>query len=402
MMSKQHEQETMIANLLKKLEKEKVQKGSTDKNTIGHIHQLEKQLKLAQTQNSVVKVGIQNKIKASALSKQSTIQSEKSRRPSNASPVKTSKDISKDNVQIKIDKNSTSPLRKKVPIVKSNSTKINDNDIFYETMQNKQLEYEQQVKTLINKLETEKINTGVDNTAQLVEMQAQLKLVMEQNDILKNEKNTQSNESNHDYIKDSIKNALYNNMTNKLQEQENRTIELVKQLEAQKLINTSLDKDNSYTDDKIADLMKQVQLTKDQNQLIQDNISNNKKVELSTIVESSNVEESLDNYKEVNLVSNNKNLIENEPSIIINSNKIDVKPINNNLISYESNNSNNIRKSTISDPKLPSNNNSIGGGVKMAKKNVENLNNEMKIIYSKLAEHEVKFDSILTLDDFNL
>jgi len=401
-MSKQHEQETMIANLLKKLEKEKVQKGSTDKNTIGHIHQLEKQLKLAQTQNSVVKVGIQNKIKASALSKQSTIQSEKSRRPSNASPVKTSKDISKDNVQIKIDKNSTSPLRKKVPIVKSNSTKINDNDIFYETMQNKQLEYEQQVKTLINKLETEKINTGVDNTAQLVEMQAQLKLVMEQNDILKNEKNTQSNESNHDYIKDSIKNALYNNMTNKLQEQENRTIELVKQLEAQKLINTSLDKDNSYTDDKIADLMKQVQLTKDQNQLIQDNISNNKKVELSTIVESSNVEESLDNYKEVNLVSNNKNLIENEPSIIINSNKIDVKPINNNLISYESNNSNNIRKSTISDPKLPSNNNSIGGGVKMAKKNVENLNNEMKIIYSKLAEHEVKFDSILTLDDFNL
>jgi len=38
----------------------------------------------------------------------------------------------------------------------------------------------------------------------------------------------------------------------------------------------------------------------------------------------------------------------------------------------------------------------------MAKKNVENLAKEMKIMFAKLAEHEVKMDQLLTLDDFNL
>lgn len=45
---------------------------------------------------------------------------------------------------------------------------------------------------------------------------------------------------------------------------------------------------------------------------------------------------------------------------------------------------------------------SIGGGVKMAKKNVENLSKEVKTMFAKLAEHEVKMDQLLTLDDFNL
>jgi len=45
---------------------------------------------------------------------------------------------------------------------------------------------------------------------------------------------------------------------------------------------------------------------------------------------------------------------------------------------------------------------SIGGGVKMAKKKVAENENAIKTLYAKVAEHEVKMDQLVSMDDFNL
>jgi len=45
---------------------------------------------------------------------------------------------------------------------------------------------------------------------------------------------------------------------------------------------------------------------------------------------------------------------------------------------------------------------SIGGGVKMAKKKASENEHAIKTLFAKVAEHEVKMDQLLSLDDFNL
>lgn len=113
----------------------------------------------------------------------------------------------------------------------------------------------------------EKDKSGNDFSTQIEDLKAQMQLVSESNKILTESKNSyeiKQNNTNQDnkkdvgsFIKQAIQSKLFVELTNKLYEQEQRTIDMITNLEKERSANSG---NNDESNDKIAELSKQLEL----------------------------------------------------------------------------------------------------------------------------------------------
>jgi len=360
MMRKQKEQEDHIAKLMKKLEKEKNQKGSEDEKNKSAIEKLQGQLKNVSTANSIIKNGFANKFKKPVAKTSNPKQPD-------LTPKQTVKDSKKISVDLKVD------LKKSVDAKIAES-----NNKFYDDMIAKQKQQEELIQKLMKKLDEdnssamanklkdqesatqemiknlkptddgsgEKIaeltktlamiaeqnkiikDKEQENQNQKLEMQKQLDLIKDENKILMSAKITaeDDNQTNtNKFIKNSLQQNLFSAMSQKLLDQESATQEMLKNIKPT----------DDGSGEKIAELTKQLQMIADQNKMIKDNMEEKDKL----------------------IAEQNKMMKDN-----IDDKDNQISALNENLI-------------TSTQEKT-----SIGGGVKMAKKRVDDLERENKLI----------------------
>jgi len=397
MMRKQKESEDHIAKLMKKLEKEKNQKGNEDEKTKSAIDKLQGQLKNVSTANSIIKNGFTNKFKKPVVNAER-------RKSVTDTPKQTVKDSKKNSVDVKVD------------FKKSIDAKIVDsNNKFYDDMIAKQKQQEELIQKLMNKLDednssamanklkdqesaTQELIKNIkpaddgsgekiaeltkqlamiaeqnkmikdkeqENQNQRLEMQKQLDLIKDENKILASAKITSEddNQTNtNKFIKNSLQQNLFSAMSQKLLDQESATQELIKNIKPA----------DDGSGEKIAELTKQLQMIAEQNKMIKDNIEEKDKM----IAEQNKMmKDNMDDKDKMIAEQNNKMMKDNmddKDKMIAEQYKLmkdnidekdnQITALNENLI-------------TSSKEKT-----SIGGGVKMAKKRVDDLERENKLI----------------------
>lgn len=264
MMKKQKEQEEHIAGLLKKLNKEKESKDNITKEAIGAM---EKQLKNAMNQNMIIKDGLAKKKGSIGTNIKNKVAGSNTNNASNNNTAKQS--ISKVNTVVA----SKSTNRTKSPNSVSQITKIkleNLNDNLYNEILTKQKEQEEVIKKQLDKIESD--NSGKDFSTQIEDLKVQMQLVTEANKILTESKNSYESKQNNitnnkdnsnnkkdvaSFVKQAIQSKLFVELTNKLNEQEQRTLDMITHFEKERSSNSgNIDESN----DKIAELTKQLEL----------------------------------------------------------------------------------------------------------------------------------------------